>query len=259
MSAAVPAMAILARTLGPDLEADALQLFDSANDREFLSRLSLQLEEAESIMLNQLPGIIETPAQQAQITALVARAYVVEREAERLRKERVAPLNVIVGGINGLFRRAFSDLLAKYGKGGDAERLDDLYRRMEAQKIQREKDEALRKQVAAAEAEGAALRKLAEAKSDAEHVAAMAEAEAASRAQLLAEAEGPREQVRGVKTAEGKVTYRKTWDFEVVDPMAVPRQYLAVDERALRAAVASGVREVPGISIFEIEARRRGI
>lgn len=41
------------------------------------------------------------------------------------------------------------------------------------------------------------------------------------------------------------------WDFEVQDPAAVPRPYLAVDEAAIRAAVRGGIREIPGVRIFE--------
>lgn len=51
------------------------------------------------------------------------------------------------------------------------------------------------------------------------------------------------------------------WDFEVVDPAAVPRPYLRVDEAAIRAAIKGGIREVPGVRIFEraeIRVRRVG-
>jgi hypothetical protein len=41
------------------------------------------------------------------------------------------------------------------------------------------------------------------------------------------------------------------WDFEVQDPAAVPRPYLAVDEAAIRAAVRGGIRDIPGVRIFE--------
>ena len=41
------------------------------------------------------------------------------------------------------------------------------------------------------------------------------------------------------------------WSFEVVDPKAVPRQYLTVDEAAIRAAVRGGIREIAGVRIFE--------
>lgn len=51
------------------------------------------------------------------------------------------------------------------------------------------------------------------------------------------------------------------WKHEVTDPAAVPRQYLMVDERAIRAAVDAGIRDIPGVRIFEeaeIRVRRVG-
>jgi hypothetical protein len=51
------------------------------------------------------------------------------------------------------------------------------------------------------------------------------------------------------------------WDFEVVDPGAVPRNYLAVDPAAIRAAIKGGIREIDGVRIFEraeIRVRRVG-
>ena len=45
----------------------------------------------------------------------------------------------------------------------------------------------------------------------------------------------------------------------VVDPMTVPREYLVVDEKAIRAAVRAGVREIAGVRIYEdVEMAVRG-
>lgn len=46
------------------------------------------------------------------------------------------------------------------------------------------------------------------------------------------------------------------WKHEVVDAAAVPREYLMVDEAAIKAAVKAGIRDVPGVRIFE-EAEMR--
>lgn len=51
------------------------------------------------------------------------------------------------------------------------------------------------------------------------------------------------------------------WDFEIVDAARVPRQFLAVDPAAIRAAIKAGIREIDGIRIFEraeIRVRRVG-
>lgn len=51
----------------------------------------------------------------------------------------------------------------------------------------------------------------------------------------------------------GNMVGRKVWKFKVTDPAIVPRSYLYVDEQMLRAAVRDGVREIPGVSIYQEE------
>jgi hypothetical protein len=46
-------------------------------------------------------------------------------------------------------------------------------------------------------------------------------------------------------------TAQTVWKAEVTDPAAVPRQFLMVNEAAIKAAVAGGMREIPGVRIFE--------
>ena len=46
------------------------------------------------------------------------------------------------------------------------------------------------------------------------------------------------------------------WKHKVIDAAAVPREYLIVDELAVKAAVKAGIRTIPGVEIFE-EAEMR--
>ena len=41
------------------------------------------------------------------------------------------------------------------------------------------------------------------------------------------------------------------WTFEVVDPNQVPNGYWIIDEAAIKADIASGAREIPGLRIYE--------
>ena len=43
---------------------------------------------------------------------------------------------------------------------------------------------------------------------------------------------------------------RKTWKFEVTDSNEVPRQYMSINEIAVRAAIREGARDIPGLRIF---------
>lgn len=51
----------------------------------------------------------------------------------------------------------------------------------------------------------------------------------------------------------GSATVRRVWTFTIDAPLQVPREYLSVDETALRRAVAGGARVIPGVRIFEQE------
>ena len=60
--------------------------------------------------------------------------------------------------------------------------------------------------------------------------------------------EAPKTQVR----TESGVTYvTKKWKARITDEKIVPREYLGVDQVKVNDAIKSGVREIPGIEIFE--------
>ena len=56
----------------------------------------------------------------------------------------------------------------------------------------------------------------------------------------------------------GAIAYvTRSWSFEVVDLDEVPRSYLALEAERVRAAITKeGVREIPGLRIFEREELR---
>ena len=41
------------------------------------------------------------------------------------------------------------------------------------------------------------------------------------------------------------------WNFEIIDPNQVPNGYWVIDEAAIKADIAGGIREIPGIRIYE--------
>lgn len=56
----------------------------------------------------------------------------------------------------------------------------------------------------------------------------------------------------------GTVGTSKVWKFEVTNEREVPREYLIVNETAIRRAVSSGLREIPGVRIFQSEQLKVG-
>lgn len=57
-----------------------------------------------------------------------------------------------------------------------------------------------------------------------------------------------------VKTAAGSLTVKTVWSFEVVDLSALPDEYKMADEAKLGRVVRAGVRQIPGVRIFETES-----
>jgi len=60
----------------------------------------------------------------------------------------------------------------------------------------------------------------------------------------------PRKQTP-VRTESGSASTRMVWTWEISDAKQVPAEYLAVDVKAVDAAVKAGIREIVGIKIFE--------
>ncbi len=48
----------------------------------------------------------------------------------------------------------------------------------------------------------------------------------------------------------------KTWAFVVTDSHLIPKEYLMVNESAIREAVRNGIRMIPGVNIFQKEGIR---
>ena len=53
------------------------------------------------------------------------------------------------------------------------------------------------------------------------------------------------------RTESGTAYQRKTWEFEIEDDRKVPETYKIVSEQLIRAAVRAGVRQIPGVKIYQ--------
>jgi SMC interacting uncharacterized protein involved in chromosome segregation len=58
-------------------------------------------------------------------------------------------------------------------------------------------------------------------------------------------------ETKAAELSEKSKNLREVWTFEVVDISLVPREYLVLDETAVRRAIQNGVREIPGLKIFK--------
>lgn len=265
------ALAVIERALPAEMAENALQLLD---ERE-LAKLTAYVEEIEDLTMRATEAPITSKVEAATLAELMARGARAEKDLEALRKARVAPLRAEVASIDALFKRILAPLADLDGR---AKRQLGAWNAAEAARVQREQEAARRKQeeAAAAEAEAERKRRAAEDQervarqraaeaasleerrkreaeaSEARHRQALAaqEAQAASMAQAAAVVAEPAPAARGVRTDSGSVSQVTRWTFEVLDPAQVPREYLTVDEKAIRRAVLAGVREVPGVNIY---------
>lgn len=64
-----------------------------------------------------------------------------------------------------------------------------------------------------------------------------------------AENDGP--EVPDLRKKIGGVVVKKVWTFKIENIEAIPTQYMAVDQVKIRAAIRSGVREIPGVIILQ--------
>lgn len=192
----------------------------------------------------ELDAITVTDAATAgKVTELLA---IVSDTAKRIEERRVAlvkPLNDEVKSINDLVR-PLTTALEKLKATGKEKQL--AWHRAEQARVDRERAEAerIRREAerAAFEAQAAAIARSAQTGKPVELPAPVAVV-----VPVVADAS------RGVKTDYGTTTVRKTWKFEVTDPALVPRQFLAVDDQAIRRAIAEGARTIEGVRIYQDE------
>jgi hypothetical protein len=207
-----------------------------------LSKLELMAEECAGVVAHMERFRATPPASVAEahvLTEALAVGAKAAKELDALRTALVKPLNDEVKAVNALIARLTDPLAAGVTQG---KRALVAFQQQERARVQREQDAARQAQ------EQAAIR-------EAEATAAgdMAAAEQASREQAQALVAAPVAAPRGYKGDEGSASMRVRWVFEVIRPELVPRPYLSVDDKLIRAAVAAGVREIPGVSISQTE------
>ena len=191
-----------------------------------LSEYDEQIDE----MVDQADALA-VPDQKAKAVAvkMAGRAKKLNKGIDKKRKEFVSPHNEYVKAVNSL-AKSFQERLKQVedvlkGKIVQFEARAEIERRKAeqaaqkaAEKIQRELD---------------------------------AEAEAAGVAPVKVDVQVAPEAPKVTRTSEGSSHIQKRWKFKITDDSLVPRQYLSPDEKLIKAAVDQGIREIPGVDIFQ--------
>lgn len=60
----------------------------------------------------------------------------------------------------------------------------------------------------------------------------------------------PQKATRVSRGTQGSTSLRDHWDFEIVNLDEVERRFLMINEKAVKAEIAGGLRETPGLRIF---------
>jgi hypothetical protein len=61
------------------------------------------------------------------------------------------------------------------------------------------------------------------------------------------------ELIHRIDTDEGSLHRKKSWSFKISDESKIPREFLAIDQKAVEKAIERGMRKIEGLEIFEIE------
>lgn len=200
--------------------------FDLAPVKKKLEPYERQIDE----MLKQAEAITVTDDKTARASTVLAGKFrKVQKGVESLRKEITGPAFDFKRSVDALA----NGFMEKCKAGAD-----DLGRKISQHQakveLERRKAEESARKVAAE------LQK----KLD-------AEARAADVEPVKVEAPVIRKAPTKVRTEEATSYQHTEWTHEIEDPDKVPREYLMVDEKEIRKAVKAGVREIPGVKIFE--------
>jgi hypothetical protein len=170
------------------------------------------------------------------------------KKIEEARKQIIGPASEYVGAVNN-FAKSFTAPLSEI-ETQLKKKINDHDRSMEIQRQQRE--QAARQ--AAAELQARLDKEAAEANKKAQAEAKKAGLKPESVEVIVApqvpEPIMPAEKAV-TRTDSGASYQRKTWTFEVFDESLVPAEYLIVDPIKIRQAVRMGIREIPGVKIYE--------
>lgn len=220
------------------------------------------------IGITNVPARIETDEQAGKVSDFVAQCRALIKEGDAKHKAEGETYLKLKRAVDAFFLRrkdGLSEALGeikgqKYPKPGSVlARLADYHQAK--QRAERERQEAAR--AAAAEAAAKAAEEARLAREEDERIKAVdreaavalrwqahAAEDAARAAAAIAAAEPIKSHIRG---SLGSLTYgTERWDFEEDDPRKIPFEYLMTNRSQVMAAIANGVREIPGLRIFPV-------
>lgn len=62
--------------------------------------------------------------------------------------------------------------------------------------------------------------------------------------------------VQKISVEDGTSTTEQVWKFEVNNASIIPREYLIIDERAIKQSIKAGIRSIPGVTIYSEKVKK---
>lgn len=188
--------------------------------------------EASSLEVRADALILETDVDATEATNILGFIATAKKKLEEKRTFFVKPLNEQVKNINNLFKVYNQPL----DNADSTLRRKVLAYRQEQNRKRKEEEERLRK---LAEKEQQRIEKKAEKKGlPAPPPMVMPVVQSAPKT---------------IRATLGSASTKTVWDFKITDESLIPREYLVVDEKKIRAVVKAGIRNIPGVAIFQNE------
>jgi hypothetical protein len=232
-----------------------------------MSEAAIAAQESQLARVDTLGAITRIETSEAEQVAVDGLAFVqtLRRNVEKARKELVDPLNLKVKEVNSAFR-PITDRIEK-AEDNVKEALLDWRRRerdriaAEQERVRRENEERYREAAEKVAKQTAAVIEttVEQAKAagfteeEADELAALEGADVVAAAPAPLREVAPAPVANTTKATLGAAVGRMVWRFEVTDEFLVPRGYLVVDEPTIRRAINRGVRDIPGVRIFQEE------
>lgn len=236
-------------TLALSNDVRELKIFDEASEEKAIDLLG-----AVSAYLKRIEDLRKTATK-----PLVDQ----KKAADNLAKMFSEPLERMQAGIKGALKQYMDAKAAAAAAEAAKIRAAQLAKeKAEQEKLaaaQRQQAEAERKEAealrAANDAKTKKAREAAWKKADEAAAAAKVEATKAAEAQQALDTKEivmVEEAPKSVRTASGAMATRKLiWTYKIVAHEIVPMDYLCIDEKAVKEAIRQGVREIPGIEIYQ--------
>jgi hypothetical protein len=216
------------------------------NDLAIFDEVEMLTIQADAFRVKAEAMVIESDETVIGATNLLGFIKQSKKQFEDKRTGYVKPLNDQVKAVNDAFKTITAPLdsaetilkqkVLIYNREQEKKRQEEIAR------IERERKEAEERQrVLEAEHEARRLEALI---TEGEIIPDLPPAE-------IALVELPPELPTMTRTALGSATVKKVWTFEIIYPNLVPIVYLTIDEKKIREAVRAGVREIPGVRIYQ--------